>query len=134
MSSLSRPTSQHRMMAASRCRNFSASPSPSRRKLIRIMQLARDRPRSTSPSRSRSPYAAYTKLETAQHMAKRRQQKTQSRSRAPTSVPMTFEVTPHTNEVRVTAMETIVLPLTATTYKIAVASEVAPAKESGEQE
>ncbi|KAI1133770.1 hypothetical protein F5Y10DRAFT_260092 [Nemania abortiva] len=142
VSSLSRPTSQHqhRIMAGGHHynhRNTSASPSPSRRKLIRITQLARDRPRSRSPSRSRSPYAAYrgvgvgVGVGAAQYIAKRRRQRTQSRSRVHTSVPVGFETTSHGDEVKITAVEALVLPLTK--YEIAVPGDISTAEEGGEQ-
>ncbi|KAI8956078.1 hypothetical protein F4801DRAFT_764 [Xylaria longipes] len=129
MSSLSRPTSQHRLLNPNKnYRNTSASPSPSRRKLIRITQLARDRPRSQSPSRSRSPCAAHAGLGT---FAKRRRQRTRSRSRVHTSVPVGFEMTSRGDEVKITAMEALVLPLA--TYEIAVPSGVSGAEQSNEQ-
>ncbi|KAI1755210.1 hypothetical protein F4782DRAFT_439564 [Xylaria castorea] len=133
MSSLSRPTSQQRMIAGNRYRNTSASPSPSRRKLIRIAQLARDRLRSQSPSRSRSPYAAaaHAGLGTAQYLAKRRRQRTQSRSRIHTSVPVGFEMTSHGDEVKITAVEALMLP--RATYKMAVPGGVSRTEKSGEQ-
>ncbi|KAI1160158.1 hypothetical protein F5B18DRAFT_537931 [Nemania serpens] len=131
VSSLSRPTSQHRMMAAHHYRNTSASPSPSHRKLIRITQLTGEHPRSRPPSRSRSPYTPYTGLGMAQSMAKGRLQGTQSRSRLYTSVPMGFEMASHSDEVGIAAMEAFVLPLT--TYKIVLPSEVSTAEETGAQ-
>ncbi|KAI0489736.1 hypothetical protein F4859DRAFT_164914 [Xylaria cf. heliscus] len=130
MSSLSRPTSQHRMIAGNHYRNTSTSPSPSRRKLVRITQLARERPRSQSPSRSQSPRAAHVGLG-AQHFAKRRRQRTQSRSRIHTSVPVGFEMTSRGDEVKITAVEALVLPLV--TYQIAVPVGVSNPEESSEQ-
>ncbi|TGJ88293.1 hypothetical protein E0Z10_g415 [Xylaria hypoxylon] len=126
MASLSRPTSQHRMLAGNRQRHTSASPSPSRRKMIRITQLARDRPRSLSPSRSRSPY-----LGAALYTPKRRRQRTQSRSRAHTSMPVGFGMTSHGDDVKIAPVEALMLPVAA--YEVAVPSEASMAEESGEQ-
>ncbi|KAI0542993.1 hypothetical protein GGR58DRAFT_4704 [Xylaria digitata] len=126
MSSLSRPTSQHRMLANTRQRNTSASPSPSRRKMLRITQLAGDRPRSLSPSRSHSPYAA---LGTALCTPKRRRQRTQSRSRAHTSVPMGFGMPSRGDDAKIVAVEALVLPVTA--YDVAVPSEASMPEDSG---
>ncbi|KAI0458708.1 hypothetical protein F5B21DRAFT_403179 [Xylaria acuta] len=131
MSSLSRPTSQQRMMADSHYRNTSASPSPSRRKLIRIAQLARNRLRSRSPSRSRSPCVAHAGLGTAQYFAKRRRPRTQSRSRIHISVPVGFEMTSHDDQVKITAVEALVPPLA--TSAIAVPGGVSGAGQSNEQ-
>ncbi|KAI0445920.1 hypothetical protein F4803DRAFT_95160 [Xylaria telfairii] len=137
MSSLSRPTSQHRMMAGNplHYRNTSASPSPSRRKLARITQLARDHTqlardhsRSRSPSRTRSPCAAHAGLGTAQYFAKPRRHRTQSRSRMLTSVPIGFETTSRGEEVKITAVEALVLPLIK--YEIAAPGEVFSTKEN----
>ncbi|KAI1180731.1 hypothetical protein F4777DRAFT_259811 [Nemania sp. FL0916] len=134
MSSLSRPTSQHqyRMMAGHTHRNTSASPSPSRRKLIRIAQLARDRPRrSLSPSRSRSPYASGPGGGAglvAPYFAKRRRQRTQSRSRPHAGIPVGLEVASCGDEVKIMALEAVVLPLT--TYEVAVPGKVSAADES----
>ncbi|KAI0196070.1 hypothetical protein EV127DRAFT_121896 [Xylaria flabelliformis] len=132
MSSLSRPTSQQRMIAGSHYRNTSASPSPSRRKLIRITQLAKDRLRSQSPSRSQSPYVAHAGLGTTQYLAKHRRQRTQSRSRVHTSVPMGFEMTSHGDGVKIAAMEALVLPHAS--YGIAVSGGISSTeKDSGER-
>lgn len=130
MSSLSRPTSQHRMMAGNplHYRNTSASPSPSRRKLARITQLARDHPRSRSPSRSRSPCAAHAGVGTAQYFAKPRRHRTQSRSRMLASVPMGFETTSRGEEVKITTVEALVLPLVK--YEIAAPGEVFSTKKN----
>ncbi|KAI1306851.1 hypothetical protein F5Y03DRAFT_129415 [Xylaria venustula] len=121
---MSRPTSQqHAVLAVSssngnsnRQRNVSASPSPSRRKMIRITQLAGDHrhPRSSSPSRSRSrsPYAVFgTSL-----LVPRRRRHTRSRSRARTGRPVGFETTSRSDDVKVTAVEALVLPVT--TYEV----------------
>lgn len=129
--SLSRPTSQHRMMARHHCRHTSASPSPSHRKLIRITQQTREHPRSRPASRSRSPYTTYTGPGTTQSMAKHRLQPTQSRSRVYTSMPAGFEVASHGDEVGTAAVEAFVLPLT--TYEIVLPSGVSTAKVNGEQ-
>ncbi|KAI1116902.1 hypothetical protein F5Y14DRAFT_448697 [Nemania sp. NC0429] len=131
VSSLSRPTSQHRMMAGYHCRNTSASPSPSHRKLIRITQLAREHPRSRPASRSRSPYPTYTGLGTATSTALRKLQGTQSRSQAHTSIPVAFEMASHSDEIGTASVEALVLPLT--TYEIVLPSEVSAAKDNGEQ-
>ncbi|KAI0406119.1 hypothetical protein F4802DRAFT_117316 [Xylaria palmicola] len=131
MSSLSRPTSQHRTMVDHHYRNTSGSPSPSRRKLIRIAQLATDCPRGQSPPQAQSLYGAYAGLGTSQSMAKRRRQRTQSRSRPPTSMPMGFELTSRRDDVKLTTIEAVVLPLT--TYEIALPTNVSTAKESGEE-
>ncbi|KAI0206331.1 hypothetical protein F4808DRAFT_115161 [Astrocystis sublimbata] len=128
--SLSRPSSQHRMRATDLAYEPSAPPSPSRLKVVR-MQLTRERPRSQSPSRSRSPHAGYAGLKTVQYFAKRRRQRTQSRSRAKTSVPVGFEMTSHGDEVKITAVETLVLPLP--TYGTEVPSEVSGADHGNEQ-
>ncbi|KAI1744156.1 hypothetical protein F4680DRAFT_283743 [Xylaria scruposa] len=131
MSSLSRPTSQQRMMAGNHYRNTSASPSPSRRKLLRIAQLTRDRLRSQSPSRSQSPYTAHAGLGTAQYLVKRRRQRTRSRSRIHTSVPMGFEMTPHGDGVKIKAVEALVLPHAS--YGIAVPGGISSTEKSGGQ-
>ncbi|KAI0098210.1 hypothetical protein GGR51DRAFT_565802 [Nemania sp. FL0031] len=145
VSSLSRPTSQHRMMAGpSHYRNTSASPSPSRRKLIRITQLARDGPRSSrSPPRSsRSPYAySYGGLgvggAAGHYVAKRRRQRTPSRSRGHAGMsmsmpmPVGFEAASRGEEVKIAAVEALVLPLTK--YEPAVPGDLSTAGESGGQ-
>ncbi|KAI3337718.1 hypothetical protein F4824DRAFT_101914 [Ustulina deusta] len=131
---MSRPTSQqqHRMLAVgnnNRQRNTSASPSPSRRKMIRITQLAgARRPPSRSPSRSRSPYAAYAGLGTAALTPRRRRHRTQSRSRVHTSLPMGFEMASRGDEIKIKAVEALVLPIT--TYEMAAPSEASMAKSS----
>ncbi|KAF2971108.1 hypothetical protein GQX73_g2484 [Xylaria multiplex] len=124
---MSRPTSQHRMLANTRQRNTSASPSPSRRKMFRITQLAGDRPRSMSPSRSHSPYAA---LGTALYAPKRRRQRTQSRSRAHTSVPIGFGMPSRSDDMKLA--EALVLPVTA--YEAPVPSEASMPEESGSEQ
>ncbi|RWA07321.1 hypothetical protein EKO27_g7782 [Xylaria grammica] len=131
VSSLSRPTSQHRMLVGNHQRNTSASPSPSRRKMIRITQLAKDHPRSLSPSRSRSPYSAYAGPGTALYTPKRRRQRTQSRSRIHPALPIGFGMTSPGDDVKVTAVEALVLPVTS--YEVAVPNEVSMTAESSEQ-
>ncbi|GAP84853.1 hypothetical protein SAMD00023353_0801710 [Rosellinia necatrix] len=148
MMSLSRPTSQHPMLGGNSHhqhlhhhqhhhhyhprRNNSASLSPSRRKMARIAQLADNRQRGQAPSRSRSPYMAYADLEAAQYMAKRRRQRTQSRSRAHhTNVPVGFGVGPHGDNVKITTVEALVSPLTR--YKIAAPSNGPAVEENDEQ-
>ncbi|KAI1186241.1 hypothetical protein F5B17DRAFT_404620 [Nemania serpens] len=131
MSSLSRPTSQHRMTAGHHCRNTSASPSPSHRKLIRITQLARECLRSRPASRSRSPYPTYTELGTAPSMAKYRLQRAHSRSQAHLSKPVTFEMAPHGDKVGTAAIEAFNLP--PTTYEIVLSGGISTAQENGEQ-
>ncbi|KAI0150433.1 hypothetical protein GGR57DRAFT_195575 [Xylariaceae sp. FL1272] len=79
--SLSRPTSQRRLQRGNH-RTKSTSLSPSRRKLLRAMQLTSSHQRSQSPSRSRSPYNIYIGM--GQITPKRRHQRTRSRSRTHT--------------------------------------------------
>ncbi|KAI0430170.1 hypothetical protein F5Y09DRAFT_239288 [Xylaria sp. FL1042] len=144
---MSRPTSQHqhRMLAMGtnhtsnsiinnhphphpHQRNASASPSPSRRKMIRITQLARDRrPRSRSPSRSRSP--PYAALGTALFAPRRRRQRTQSRSRPHVNLPMGLEMTSRDDDVKIAALEAVVLPVT--TYGVPASSDEGSMAESG---
>ncbi|KAI0525925.1 hypothetical protein F5B22DRAFT_260631 [Xylaria bambusicola] len=124
----SRPTSQHRHGAVltvgatnARERNASASPSPSRRKMIRLTELAgHRRPRSMSPSRSRSPCASLRSgaalLPAPQQ---RRRHRTQSRSRVHRALPVGLEMMSCSEDGRVTtAVETVVLPVT--TYGLAM--------------
>ncbi|KAK5628371.1 hypothetical protein RRF57_004086 [Xylaria bambusicola] len=120
----SRPTSQRRHggfltvgTANARDRNASASPSPSRRKMIRLTELTGGRrPRSMSPSRSRSPC---TSLGSGAALLaapqQRRRHRTQSRSRVHRALPVGLEMMSRSEGGRVTAaVETVVLP--ATTY------------------
>lgn len=64
-------------------------------------------------------------------MAKRRRQRTQSRNRVHTSVPMGFEMTSRGEEVKITTVEALMTPLA--NYESAVPSGLSPAEESGEQ-
>lgn len=108
VSSLSRPTSRHRLLQGHH-RNTSDSPSPSRRKLLRIMQLTETRHRSQSPSRSRSPLTAHASSAIAQDTPKRRRQRTRSRSRPHhTSMSVSFDVISPRDDVKVTAIEAVV--------------------------
>ncbi|KAI2635246.1 hypothetical protein GGS21DRAFT_490459 [Xylaria nigripes] len=94
MLSPSRPTSQPRMLVGDYPhRNTAGSPSPSRRKMIRIMQFIGTRQRNQPPSRSQSPYTSYNGLESAQDILRRRRQRTQSRSRVHTCIPTGFGMT-----------------------------------------
>ncbi|KAI0971363.1 hypothetical protein F4678DRAFT_81426 [Xylaria arbuscula] len=133
---MSRPTSQqqHKVLAVSNSNknsNRQASPSPSRRKMIRITQLAGDRhPRSRSPSRSRScsPYVVFG---TTLRAPRRRRHRTQSRSRAHTSLPMGFETTSRSDDVKkITAVEAVVLPVTTYEVVASKASEGCVARSS----
>ncbi|KAI1437180.1 hypothetical protein GGR50DRAFT_692476 [Xylaria sp. CBS 124048] len=123
MSSVSRPTSQHHVLIGDfHHRKTSGSLSPSRRKMIRIMQLVGNRQRNQSPPRSPSPYTSYTDLEAAQDTPKRRRQGTRSRSRAHTSKPVGFGMTSHgSDDVNIEAMEAVMLPFTA--YQTATSDE-----------
>ncbi|KAI3318624.1 hypothetical protein HD806DRAFT_306506 [Xylariaceae sp. AK1471] len=132
MSSLSRPTSQHRLFQANH-RNTSASLSPSRRRMLRIIQLTGGRQRSQSPSRSQSPLTAYYKgLGMGQDAPKRRRQRTRSRSRTHRNVPVGLDVGAHGDNVKTTAVDAVMLPFTA--YEIVMPSAVSTvAEENNEQ-
>ncbi|KAI1369640.1 hypothetical protein F5Y08DRAFT_98996 [Xylaria arbuscula] len=135
----SRPTSQHRaMLSTTATTTFSTtssgsnrernslvgSPSPSRRKMIRITQLAADhrRPRNRSPSRSRSPCTSSLNPSTLrvsaapsqQQQQQRRRHRTQSRSRVHTAMTTGLEMMSCGDDGRVatTSMETLLLPVT----------------------
>ncbi|KAI1823122.1 hypothetical protein F4861DRAFT_348713 [Xylaria intraflava] len=114
MSSVSRPTSQHRMLVGDlRRRKTSDSPSPSRRKMIRIMQLVGNRQRNQSPPRSQSPYASYKGFEATQDTPKRRRQGTRSRSRVRAGTNLASGAAPHSGDADIAAVEAVVLPFTA---------------------
>ncbi|KAI1322993.1 hypothetical protein F5Y16DRAFT_21285 [Xylariaceae sp. FL0255] len=87
VSSLSRPTSQCRLPRASQ-RQSSVSPSSSRRKFLRILELKSARHGSQSPSRSGSSYSAYQNVAILHNVVapKRRRQRTRSRSRSRTGL------------------------------------------------
>ncbi|KAI8629025.1 hypothetical protein F5Y19DRAFT_87085 [Xylariaceae sp. FL1651] len=121
MSSLSRPTSQHQLLIRHH-RNTSASLSPSRRKVLRIMQ------RSRSPSRSRSPCVSYNGMAMVQDAPKRRRQRsrTQSPSRNLTNMPMGLDINLHGGTTEITAMEAIVL--------LAAHQEVVPGERSAAED
>lgn len=144
----SRPTSsqQHRLLwdhsHHHHHRNTSASLSPARRKMLRVMQLAGNRPpRSRSPSRSRSPYSTSymgigAAVETMAHdTPKRRRQRTRSQGRAHTSMPIGFNMSSsHGDAINITAVESVAVPLTAV-YEIVVPREISTVdKENSEQE
>jgi hypothetical protein len=131
MSSLSRPTSQHRLFQAKH-RNTSASLSPSHRRVLRIMQLAGNRQRSQSPSRSQSPLTTYYKgLGMVQDTPKRRRQRTRSRSRTHRSVPIGHDVGVHGDNMKITAMDAVMRPFT--TYEMVVPSETSTATEQNNE-
>ncbi|KAI1258394.1 hypothetical protein F5Y18DRAFT_357146 [Xylariaceae sp. FL1019] len=92
--SISRPTSQRRLQRGSH-RNKSTSLSPSRRKLLRVMQLTSNHQRSQAPSRSRSPYNMYMSMDRKLETTKRRHQRTRSRSRTHTHASLGPEFGPH---------------------------------------
>jgi hypothetical protein len=131
VSSLSRPTSRHRLLQGHH-RNASESPSPSRRKLLRIMQLTEARHRSQSPSRSRSPLTAHINSAIAQDTPKRRRQRTRSRSRPHhTSMSVSFDVISSGGDVKITAVEAVVHA--PTTCELLVPNEVSATKLDYEQ-
>ncbi|KAI1811174.1 hypothetical protein GGS20DRAFT_128250 [Poronia punctata] len=121
VSSLSRSSSQHLLLQGFRRRDKSASLSPSRRKMLRILQLNGARRRSQSPSRSRSPHFSLV-----QDTPKRRRQRTRSRSRPHPRMPADFDVLPHTDTVGVMAVEAATLA--PTTSEITVPNDISTVK------